>query len=365
MALCDSRPDKGDSSRQKVDAGLYAATETPADRRPRWDLQKMPIEFKRSEYEDPFDDSNPAYMPEAIAMKRQDVRGQVISYALKIFDNQHRTCVFSVVIMGKYARIMRWDRSGAVLTPKFDYQESPQDLGEFFWRFSQCSPLQQGYDPTATAIPVVSTVYDTIQKIASDPAKPTDLNYARKLFRDSIEGVTCWKLLVKDSKGKETTKPPSDPSSPTPLDSPPLREFWVGKPFFIAQSLIGRGTRVYVAFDPKDHKFVCLKDAWRVAIDSVQQEGEVIALLNKNDVDFVPTLICHGDLDGQQTVTDVLWKNLYAERECRMKPHTHYRLVEAEVCRPLSDFENGRELVKFILDCMKGAFNLIRHHEMC
>ncbi|KAI0918750.1 hypothetical protein AcV5_002659 [Taiwanofungus camphoratus] len=37
-----------------------------------------------------------------------------------------------------------------------------------------------------------------------------------------------------------------------------------------------------------------------------------------------------------------------------LKRHTHYRLVTAEVGRPLSDFRKGRELVKVMYDCLIG-----------
>ncbi|EPQ50667.1 hypothetical protein GLOTRDRAFT_13625, partial [Gloeophyllum trabeum ATCC 11539] len=83
---------------------------------------------------DPFEDSVDR-PPEPQRIARRDVRGQIINYAAEIFARQHRTHVFSLIILGEYVRLVRWDRSGAVFTERIPYVDEPQHLSEFLWRF--------------------------------------------------------------------------------------------------------------------------------------------------------------------------------------------------------------------------------------
>ena len=48
--------------------------------------------------------------------------GQIQSYSPLVFDKQHRTHHFTVLFFGDMARIIRWDRSGTVVTEKFNYK---------------------------------------------------------------------------------------------------------------------------------------------------------------------------------------------------------------------------------------------------
>ncbi|KAL6306248.1 hypothetical protein BKA93DRAFT_712016, partial [Sparassis latifolia] len=54
---------------------------------------------------------------------------------------------FSVLITGNFARILHWDRCGALYTEKIDYRQN-SDFAQFLWRFSHMSKAQQGYDTT-------------------------------------------------------------------------------------------------------------------------------------------------------------------------------------------------------------------------
>ncbi|KAI0310813.1 hypothetical protein OF83DRAFT_1032250, partial [Amylostereum chailletii] len=60
--------------------------------------------------------------------------GQLLSYAMLMFENTHRVFVFSVVIMEEEARLFRWDRSGAIFSERFNWQTTSY-LAEFLWRF--------------------------------------------------------------------------------------------------------------------------------------------------------------------------------------------------------------------------------------
>ncbi|KDQ59814.1 hypothetical protein JAAARDRAFT_153902, partial [Jaapia argillacea MUCL 33604] len=129
-------------------------------------------------------------------------------------------------------------------------------------------------------------------------------------------------------------------------------QFIVGRPHFRNDDVVGRATRGYVALNVETMEFVWLKDVWRIR--DLHKEGDVIYEMNEAQVPNVPTLVCHGDVEDQRTLTDKLLENKVQDR--RMKGYIHYRLVVREVARPLWEFENGQELVQILGGC------LLAHH---
>ncbi|KAI9062415.1 hypothetical protein FKP32DRAFT_844644 [Trametes sanguinea] len=363
-------PHKGDSdvaSMQKVDAGLYLRHEAPHDST-RWSSIELSIECKtESTQQDPLEDRGSP--PEAEADKRQDVLGQVMCYAVLVFDNQHRTHHFTLLLLGPMARIMRWDRSGMLATKKFDYTEKPEYLARFLWRFGRMTPEQRGHDPTAQRVLPGSDHYNLMHARAETVRRAEDGTvvdeHARQIFKDS--------LFIKSSP-QEDGKPPVN-LRPAPLwrltvvDSGRLREFLVGLPHTTAGTLAGRGTRTYVAVDlaHRDGPFVYLKDAWRVDHKGIEQEGKILALLNDDSdggpVQGVPTLVCHGDVGGQVTRTQKTWLDKHPNvkpEDCPLKTHRHYRLVVQEVCRPVREFGSFVVLIGVIYDCIEAHENAYR-----
>ncbi|OBZ74234.1 hypothetical protein A0H81_06329 [Grifola frondosa] len=96
-------------------------------------------------------------------------------------------------------------------------------------------------------------------------------------------------------------------------------------------------------------------------------EGDILSHLNKSGVRNVPTLLYHGDVAAQVTETRSVWttmperlrkgsSSMDSSGDKRHPPSTlaHYRLVEMEVGRPLSEFKTSLELVKLISDCIIG-----------
>ncbi|KAF8805939.1 hypothetical protein BYT27DRAFT_7339513, partial [Phlegmacium glaucopus] len=59
-----------------------------------------------------------------------------------------RNHFFSMLIFGPYARFIRWDRRGAVVTRRFDYTKHPFHIFNFYLRYGQLTLLQRGFDPT-------------------------------------------------------------------------------------------------------------------------------------------------------------------------------------------------------------------------
>ncbi|KAH9889430.1 hypothetical protein C8Q73DRAFT_707543 [Cubamyces lactineus] len=313
-------------------------------------------------------------------------------YSVLIFDNQRRTHHFMLMILGKMARIIRWDRSGLVATKKFNYVSQPELMGRFIWRFARMSAAQRGHDTTATRISPDSAEYRLMKMRAKAPKVATQAgegrdeqanttaipggvvggteatgggtgeaiviekedeevvpgvigDHARAAFAKSLRAdPICWRLRVDDAqKG--------------------ARYFLVGRPHFIASGLVGRGTQTFIAVDEADPQgpLVYLKDAWRVAHTGIKQEGEILEKLNSKDdggpVPFIPTVRYHGDVDNQATRSQEIWEKKnggQSDKECPLKTHRHYRLVVNEVGLPLDTFQNAFELVGVVIDCIQA-----------
>jgi hypothetical protein len=88
------------------------------------------------------DDSPGSFEHETEASK--DAMGEITSYAVAQLATQFRTHIFTILVCGGYPRLLRWDRSGAVVTAAFDY--CSRFLGEFFWRYDRTSSGDRGVD---------------------------------------------------------------------------------------------------------------------------------------------------------------------------------------------------------------------------
>ena len=323
---------------------------------PNWDLHKLHIEFKVRSSEDAFDDDDDDDDDEfeASPSTRQDTRGQIISYAALAFKYQHRCFLFTLLICGLQARILRWDRSGAIVTERFNYKENPEILVEFFERFSELTDAEQGMDDSVeVATDDERTMMETA---ASDDAKLEFRDYARVEFQNSLDPKRkWWKIAV------HTGSSSSDQSD----QEVAVRYFLVGKPHFYAGSMAGRGTRGYIALDlasltdpnAKPHeKFVWLKDAWRVNQDGMEKEGDILNRLNERQVQNIPRLLCHGDVAGQHTRTQSFANH---GSQIVFNRYTHYRMVVKDVGRSLKHFRNGKELISVIYDCVVGKYFML------
>ena len=220
------------------------------------------------------------------------------------------------------------------------------------------------------------------------------------------------KKVKDDENGKDENG--KDENGKDDNEGKTTRQFLISKPTFRARGMSGRGTRGYVALDCLTGKFVWLKDAWRAHYLLVDREGDVLRRLNKAQVKNVPTLICHGDIEDQVTVTPDWWEKKnprstststtestseshpappcpsssnpqtsststtssstsrkrksddesrteddpigYSQfrEDCPLRLHKHYRLVEKEVAMPLSNFTDGQQLAALVLDCIYG-----------
>ena len=76
--------------------------------------------------------------------------GQMTSYVTSHLGSQFRTHTFFILIVHDYARIIRWDRGGAVVTAPIHFNEEPY-LFDFFLRYNYAESHIRGSDSSVRA----------------------------------------------------------------------------------------------------------------------------------------------------------------------------------------------------------------------
>lgn len=74
---------------------------------------------------------------------------QIISYATQAQLYQHRDFFFTVYVWRDYARLMRWDRAGVVLSEPFNWDKNRKPLLTFMYAVAMALPQDQGYSSHA------------------------------------------------------------------------------------------------------------------------------------------------------------------------------------------------------------------------
>ncbi|KAH8099739.1 hypothetical protein BXZ70DRAFT_214941 [Cristinia sonorae] len=297
-----------------------------------WDSAEIWIEFK-------FDLSHDAFIPtpttdeeEAKTLdhdteKALETQGQLALYATRQLARQHRTFAISILICGSHARFIRWDRSRAVVSERFNYVEEPRILAEFFWRYGQLTDVQRGFDPTA--------------RLATK--EEADLLVEKIKEHANREG-----RKIPDIE-KNTLSAHYQPhvitvAGATPSEKSLTREYVVQRPLHPPESPIGRSTRVYFAVDTVSQELVCLKDYWRPIDNNRPPESEIYKILRDAKVPHLPTVRHSGDvpLDSsgasfQETLSQE-WLADYLARTGLMPDQPSSNGAEGE--EPGSDDEN-------------------------
>ncbi|TBU56117.1 hypothetical protein BD310DRAFT_950353 [Dichomitus squalens] len=390
-------PEENRKEAVRTDAAIFRHNSTSVVTTPSWTDQIVPVAsspyfaggdpFDHAVYDDPYG---------AIEAERKRVFDRISTIVDVLFAAQQRVFVFVLLVIGRSFRLIRWDRAGAIVTSSVDYYTNPTALLDYLQHISALDDSTLVFDPSASGILPGDVDFLRMDIAALEHSTDEDhserdldrevsgdrmvFRYARTLFRSSL--ATDWprhKLRV-------------------PCGSS-WRYYLVGKPTFRADGVMGRGTRGYVALDCETRRFVWLKDAWRAAYMISCREGDVLEKLNEAGVENVPTLVCHGDIDDQVTVTADWWareqpssaapstsssqgsptssatlvesassgsrkrkrgpagepgdertRNLATCSDHPLREHQHYRIVVAEVAFLLRSAQNGRQLTSIVLD---------------
>ncbi|KAH8115734.1 hypothetical protein DFH11DRAFT_1507170, partial [Phellopilus nigrolimitatus] len=288
--------------------------------------------------------------------------GQIVSYAAEACARQHRMFYFSVSIHGHHARLIRWDRAGAVVSRSFNYRQNPELLCKFLWRFGHATPTQRGYDPT---VAIAS------EKDEEDFKKTVSVYVA---FQLDVTGDELEEAVGRHYQKERVAK--VDVVSGDHRGSPMIEQYLISRPVMSPSSVAGRSTRGYWAVKVGTLEMAFLKDTWRIDVDRMEQEGAILRHLNASGVKNISDLYCHGDVPidiedlreeilPQCTRTDEFVCAEWAcngGRKIKVTKHVHYRLLLKAVGYSLREFNGTREMFEATQDAYEA---LISAHEKC
>jgi hypothetical protein len=273
-------------------------------------LAEIFIEFKWDSKDNPFCDIKHHGDPLLSNTKSaRDTLGQITLYAAAQFGAQFRTHLYSVFICKDTARILRWDRSGTIVTEAFKYNDSSY-LVDFFRFYSVAPPAMRGVD-ASVSIP-----------------KAKEQREARNALKWD-DNIPLFKLSV-----------PFAPGS--------LRYFIVCSPITTAYTPPGCATRGFEAYDQSQKTAVYLKDSWKLNLSDITAEGLVYETLKKASVPNIPHCIASGDISllsdpGPESyhatkTQDYVQKEWAKPLKAVLTPHLHYRLVLDVIGRSLAEY---------------------------
>jgi hypothetical protein len=290
---------------------------------------EFPIAFKSSPDQDPFvinpipSDSEHEPLNPFMNTTRagRHVAGQITAYATLTLGAQYRTHVFLVLIIKKIARLIRWDRGGAVVTAPIHYDNEPFLL-DFLIRYSNANREARNHDVTVDS--------------------PTDDEARNARTLDDLAGAQS--LLA-------ITMP--DPDQPQETS-----RYIICGPCAKPDIPAGRWTRTSIAYDVRRKKRVLLKDSWRVLLDDITPEGEVYAKLYQHSVPNIPYCSRAGDV-GDVTYHKSRTHDFLVKYNLRipehLTPHRHYRLVLDTIGRKLENFNCSWEMVNAVYAALVGT----------
>ncbi|KAH8981542.1 hypothetical protein EDB92DRAFT_1953009 [Lactarius akahatsu] len=220
-------------------------------------------------------------------------------------------------ILRQTARILRWDRTGTIVTEPVKYHESPL-LAEFFRCYSKASPEMRGMDLSV-----------------SDPSPEEKIAATQALGLDGA--IPLVKLSVPGADGSSlyfvTHTPTSIPYTPP-----------------------GRATRGFRVYDISRGILVFLKDSWRIDLPDRHPEGSVYKTLNDAGVRNVLHCLASGDILTAQYHKTQTWDYVKQPWACHSDthflPHRHYRLALDIIGRFLVQFSSSYEMVRAVRDAL-------------
>ncbi len=309
----------------KPDLCVYAKTPENRTLGTSCSLAELFIEVKKSASSDPFnDDAQPDTNGKLRFIKQtkeaQETIGQISTYVAFQMGSQYRTHTFFILVTGLYARLLRWDRSGVVVTERFEYNKQ-HHLFSFFELFNAATPCIRGWDES------VSVPSKQEQAAALEVCPDLPQNDPLLVVEICAAGQAKPRRYV-------VTSPRPEPSLP-----------------------IGRLTRTSIAYDVQDKKRVFMKDSWRVKAAGCLMEGKVYQILNDGSVPNVPTCLDFCDVGSEehhQTHTQLIARSLAVASDHQFNTHRHHRLILDTVGKKLNCFKSSRGLVKAINDAIIG-----------
>ncbi|KDQ30030.1 hypothetical protein PLEOSDRAFT_154739 [Pleurotus ostreatus PC15] len=329
----DAKAEQENSNPARLEEPFIAEDERPSERKPEDPMEALkfpPTELTPSE----------KYHSENDANAGRDTRGQIASYAGVAMAMQFRSHLFSVLICGKYARFIRWDRSCAIVSRRFDYTVYPELLFEFYLRFAQLTDSQRGLLPGFSILSKKEGLIavEALKKYADD-------TYAGAAADEYKKVIACDRpLLCMEFEGQRYAVP--------------IRRFDGG-----SYSPFGRMTRnrMVVLLEPTP-RVMFFKDFWREDSEYAEPEAEVYRLISGDEelskCRYLAKMHAGGDVKANNyAITTIGHTHTTFGVGCEkleLRPLTAHFVVLETVGRDLRLFRTARDLVSCIADAMEA-----------
>jgi Fungal protein kinase len=286
------------------------------------------VEFKKK-WKDPFVDipSDGGSFGPFLSSEGQthEVLGQLTAYATAILSAQYRTHTFMVFIFKAHARLIRWDRTGALVTKAIPFNEESY-LFDFFIRYDIADNEARGRDSTVSL-----------------PAEG-EINCAKTIVPE-FSDITSFLAITTQDQDTYTSS-----------------RFIIPRPGLRPDIPVGRWTRSSLACDIKRKRRVYLKDSWRVLLKDIEPEGEIYRRLHEKKVPNISSCLWAGDVGidtYHRSQTDKLVNKYFSlQSYWRLTPHRHYRIVLGVVGRKLEKFNRTWESVNAMYAALKGKITI-------
>ncbi|KZV72405.1 hypothetical protein PENSPDRAFT_362900 [Peniophora sp. CONT] len=334
---------KDPKSKRKVDAsGMEKPASGKLPVKPDFTRMKVAAEFKLLP-QDPVVDADPEWTPEQ--RKEQGyvhqtanaihARGQATSYALHSFSYKPRTHVTSLVIMGRWARLLRYDHSGVVVTERFDWRANKgRLLADFLSRVEHANAREDGVD-------------DSVGDVSA--FNEEQLIEARKAMKEFSDGMLDVPI---EDKAKLRSVKCWDDSQLDENGLPKSRTLIATEPLGVNYSIVGRYTTSFIGYDINTRCAYWVKDSWPIdRPGEFEKEGRIYERLVDAGVPHIAEVECAGEVRWeednmvQRTRTAEFVKADWAGLTANIHPLSHYRILFKDIGRPITKFGSTHQLV--------------------
>ncbi|EKM54211.1 uncharacterized protein PHACADRAFT_210029 [Phanerochaete carnosa HHB-10118-sp] len=336
--------EKDESTSQK------AQVDPPFD----WARCEISVVVKARLKDDPFVDHQDNAL-ECAAKQGRSSCGQISSYVKEQSTRQHRVRIYQLLILGHSARLLCYDRSGYVVSQRFDFHQEPEILAQFLWRYFKSNRTTRGWDTTVVLAEqhevaafenAITSFLKTVEDLSSgdDTANTDDGVHGRficKEFHRTLDSAyPTYKILVSSNEYSAN--------------------LIVRRPFVEPLSLYGRCTRSYLAYDVEQSAIVFFKDTWRTNHTGRDSEAEIYMTLKEKHVGNIPNVLYAGDVIGddgevQKSYVDeysVMDHKTWSQKPCLpLRSHVHSRIIQ-DLAYPLWSVRGTRELVQVLRDAL-------------
>ncbi|EED78191.1 predicted protein [Postia placenta Mad-698-R] len=118
-------------------------------------------------------------------------RSQISEYALHLMRSQPRQFCFMVVVAGCYARILRWDRAGTIVSESFEFVKDSFTMVTFLYKYGTMTQEERGFDTSVVEAPrhdIDEMIVWKVGMVEDGKLSP----YHTERFKDAME--TKWPI---------------------------------------------------------------------------------------------------------------------------------------------------------------------------